>query len=262
MDLPAPFGPSRPKISPREPREADVVDGREGAEAADEVAHLDHVAGRATVAARRSAGDAADDAARSPVACSPVIFSPVMFSGGHLHGGGDRSTKPSSKRGGVGSSTVPPRAAASGTGICGRRTMRSARTFHDRIEHRRIARPRGARPRAGAGLHVEAEHAALQRREEIGGRRIGQQRALMQQQHAVATAGLVQIGGRPDHAHALVAPLREHGRHDRPELAARGRIDADRGLVQQQQARPRQQRAGQPELLLHAAGELARRGGR
>ena len=42
-----------------------------------------------------------------------------------------------------------------------------------------------------------------------------------------------------------------------PELAPRDRIDADARLVEQQQARLAQQRAGKAELLLHAAGELA-----
>ena len=42
-----------------------------------------------------------------------------------------------------------------------------------------------------------------------------------------------------------------------PELAARDRIDAGGGLVQQQDARLGHQRAGQRELLLHAAAQPA-----
>ena len=42
-----------------------------------------------------------------------------------------------------------------------------------------------------------------------------------------------------------------------PELAARDGIDAGRRLVQQQDARLGHQRAGQRQLLLHAAAEPA-----
>ena len=51
-------------------------------------------------------------------------------------------------------------------------------------------------------------------------------------------------------------PFLQHRRDDRPEFPTRRRIDADRRLIQQQQPRPRQQRAGQAELLLHPAGKL------
>ena len=44
---------------------------------------------------------------------------------------------------------------------------------------------------------------------------------------------------------------------DLPQLPARQRIDADRRLVEQQQLRRTDQRAGQAELLLHAAGQPA-----
>ena len=43
-----------------------------------------------------------------------------------------------------------------------------------------------------------------------------------------------------------------------PQLPPRQRIDADARLVEQQQVRGSHQRAGQAQLLLHAAGELAR----
>src|SRR5690606_37430924 len=44
-----------------------------------------------------------------------------------------------------------------------------------------------------------------------------------------------------------------------PEMAARQRIDACRRLVEDQQIRIMDQRAAEAELLLHAAGQLARR---
>ena len=79
----------------------------------------------------------------------------------------------------------------------------------------------------------------------------------MQQQHVAAARRLVEIGGGPHHGHAVGAPFLQHRRDDRPQFAPRRRIDADRRFVEQQQPRPRQQRAGQAELLLHAAGKLA-----
>ena len=44
---------------------------------------------------------------------------------------------------------------------------------------------------------------------------------------------------------------------DLPQLPARQRIDADGRLVQQQQLGRTDQRAGQSQLLLHAAGQPA-----
>ena len=55
--------------------------------------------------------------------------------------------------------------------------------------------------------------------------------------------------GRPALAHQAADDL--------PQLAARQGIDAGRGLVEQQQLRRADQRAGQAQLLLHAARELA-----
>ena len=43
VDLPAPFGPRKPTISPAAHAEADVVHGRDGAEIFAEVCDLDHV---------------------------------------------------------------------------------------------------------------------------------------------------------------------------------------------------------------------------
>ena len=46
---------------------------------------------------------------------------------------------------------------------------------------------------------------------------------------------------------------------ERPELPPRERIDAGGGLVEDEQVRVVDQRAAQPDLLLHAARELAGR---
>ena len=71
---------------------------------------------------------------------------------------------------------------------------------------------------------------------------------------AVAPLGLVQIGGGDEDRHLLAEQLVK----DPPEVAARDGIDAVGRLVEKQDPRRVDQRAGQPELLLHPAGEVAR----
>ena len=77
---------------------------------------------------------------------------------------------------------------------------------------------------------------------------------LVHQQHVPALFGFVEVGGAPEDQHPVARQLVHH----LPQLAARNRIHADAGLVQQQHLRLAHQRAGQPQLLLHPAGELAR----
>ena len=85
------------------------------------------------------------------------------------------------------------------------------------------------------------------------GRRVErQQPAFVQQRHARAALGLVEIRRRHQDRDALAQKLRQQ----LPELAARHRIDAGRRLVEQDDLRLVHQRAGQRQLLLHAAGQL------
>ena len=56
----------------------------------------------------------------------------------------------------------------------------------------------------------------------------------------------------------IVMPVRQELREQLPELAARHRIDAGGRLVEQDQRRLVDQRAGERELLLHAARKLLR----
>ncbi len=68
---------------------------------------------------------------------------------------------------------------------------------------------------------------------------------------------LLHIRGRDNDAHTLmVAPDIVD---QRPELPPRQRVDAGRRLVEDEQIGVVDQRTAEPELLLHAAGELARR---
>src|SRR3546814_20468369 len=74
---------------------------------------------------------------------------------------------------------------------------------------------------------------------------------LVEEEDGIATLRLVEIGGGPDDADALS----RQGLHHGPEFPPRDRVDADARLVQEQQGRRPQERAGEPELLLHAAGQ-------
>ena len=76
--------------------------------------------------------------------------------------------------------------------------------------------------------------------------------ALVQQRDARAALGFVEVRRRHQDGDAL----REELRQQLPELAARHRVDAGRRLVEHDDLRLVDQRAGQRELLLHAAGEL------
>ena len=86
------------------------------------------------------------------------------------------------------------------------------------------------------------------------GRTVVKDAAFVEQHDRGAAFGFVQIRRAPNDADALIDQLVDH----LPQLAPRDRIDAHAGLVEQQQPRRVDQRAGQPELLLHAAGKLAR----
>ena len=82
---------------------------------------------------------------------------------------------------------------------------------------------------------------------------VEEQLAFVEQKHAFATLGLVQIGGGPDHRHALIG----QGLHHAPQILAADRVHPDSRLVQQQHLGSRHERTGKAELLFHAAGELA-----
>ena len=76
--------------------------------------------------------------------------------------------------------------------------------------------------------------------------------AFVQQRDARAALGFVEVRRRHQDGDALGQKLRQQ----LPELAARHRIDAGGRLVEHDHLRLVDQRAGQRELLLHAAGQL------
>ena len=71
----------------------------------------------------------------------------------------------------------------------------------------------------------------------------------MEKRHAMATFGLVEIGGGGQDGHSL----RDQFVQDAPEIAPRDGIDARGRLVEKDHFGAMNERADQPELLLHAA---------
>src|SRR3546814_1150950 len=59
---------------------------------------------------------------------------------------------------------------------------------------------------------------------------------------------------RPDYGHPFVGQRLHHA----PQILTADRIDTDTRFIEQQDSRPGHQCAGETQLLLHAAGELAR----
>ena len=78
--------------------------------------------------------------------------------------------------------------------------------------------------------------------------------ALVDQGHAVAALGLVEVAGGDDHGDML---LGHQVVEDQPQVSPRDGIDAGRRLVEDQDSRVVDERAAQGQFLLHAAGELA-----
>ena len=119
------------------------------------------------------------------------------------------------------------------------------------IEQPRLQRARGL-PRRG-GVSDEAA-ARGQLRDLAAAGPATSTSPLVQHDDAAAALGLVEIGRAEQHGQALLV---HQVADDLPQLAPRQRIDADRRLVEQQQLGRAHQRAGEAELLLHAAGQPA-----
>ena len=101
-----------------------------------------------------------------------------------------------------------------------------------------------------ADLQNHTPHESLHFR----GRAAGQQLAAMDQCQAMASLGLVEIGGGDEDRHLLLLKLIENP----PEIPPRHRINAVGRLVEEEYLGCVDQRAGQPEFLFHAAGQVAR----
>ena len=126
--------------------------------------------------------------------------------------------------------------------------------LHRAVDHGRIVqRVAQGHPPAGAG-HANPEHPVADRVGQVLRGAIVQRPALVQQRDRVALFRLVEIGGGPQHADAVAGQILDHG----PQFAPRHRVDPDAGFIEQQQVRGAHHGAGQAQLLLHPARQLAR----
>ena len=92
---------------------------------------------------------------------------------------------------------------------------------------------------------------------QIGRRAGGQDLAVVHGDERIEPLGLFHIGGGDHDAHA--GATRPHAVDQLPELPPRQRIDAGRGLVEDQKVGIVDERAAQPEFLPHAARQFLRR---
>ena len=93
--------------------------------------------------------------------------------------------------------------------------------------------------------------------EDGAGRAVDQQPAVVHRQQVLELTGLLDVGGGDDQGHAGI--LCPQLTDQRPELAARQRIDPGGRLVEDQQLGRMHQGTAQAQLLLHAARQLAGR---
>ena len=119
-------------------------------------------------------------------------------------------------------------------------------------EHLHAGTPGTARSTSGGSPMIGDDHLeerARQRRAQRVGTIEREQPSLVQQRDAGAALRLVEIRRRHHDRDALRQKLRQQ----LPELAPRHRIDAGRRLVEHDQRRLVDERAGERQLLLHAA---------
>ncbi len=120
--------------------------------------------------------------------------------------------------------------------------------------HRPVAGALRFRKQCDEGLF---QRGAAGTRQQLGGRAGGEHATRVHGRQPVETLGLLHVAGGHQYAHAR--SLGANVVDQRPELAARERVDAGGGLVEDQQLGVVDQRTAQSELLLHAARELAGR---
>ena len=133
----------------------------------------------------------------------------------------------------------------------GRQHQAHRPALDDAVAHRRRIQGLGQKCAAVAGKVGDQVAAAAQAFGQFPrGAAVGQF-AVLQQQHLIAALRFIQIGGGPDHRHALPS----HFPHHRPEFPPAYRVHANAGFIQQQHLGTGHQGAGQAQLLLHAAGQ-------
>ncbi len=211
--------------------EADVVDGGEGAELAHQIADLDGVV--AVVGApcvRPSESDRGAAAPRSPAV--------QQHHEAVLEARRDRRRVDAGERAALG--LDQPHLAA-----LRHRVDDVGIVEQPRLEQRAPARP----PAAWRGTRAPPRRSVT----DCGGPCASTLPSCMTTD-VLAALRLVQVRGADQHRQALVV---DEVQDDLPQLAPRQRVDADRRLVEQQQVGRAHQRAGEAELLLHAARQPA-----
>ena len=118
----------------------------------------------------------------------------------------------------------------------------------------RAAAPR-ARPRFGCAISISTRPAS--RLASSRWAALHQDAAVAHEAQPIAAGRLVHVGRADHHRHALG----QQADDQLPEVLARDRVDAGGRLVEQQQARAMDQRAGQPQLLFHARPKAGRPAG-
>ena len=149
-------------------------------------------------------------------------------------------------------------AAASASCTCRFRARRPPPRRAAAFRRSRPRGPRAVRPACPARRRVRArdlEHGvAREHLLELRHRAQRGQLAGMDEREAMAVLRLVQVVRGHEHRHAR----RGHLVDERPEEPAGERVDAARGLVEEDDARAVQDRAGEGQLLPPAARQLAR----
>jgi hypothetical protein len=123
-----------------------------------------------------------------------------------------------------------------------------------RYHHLFVPTPAFFRQQGDKGLLQAGAAGAPQ---QLGRAAFGQHAAGIQRHQVVEAFGLLHVGGGHQHAH--LRTLGADAGDQLPELVARQRVDAGGRFVEDQQVGVVDQRAAQPQFLLHAAGQLARR---
>ena len=124
--------------------------------------------------------------------------------------------------------------------------------LRDRVEHDvgGIEQARLELPCRLAGRRRGDEGQAVRARAQRGRCAFAEYLTLVHHEDLRAPFGFVHVGRADEHAQMLVV---HQLLHDGPQLSSRQRIDADARLVEQQQVRRSNQRARQAQLLFHAA---------
>ncbi len=168
-----------------------------------------------------------------------------------------RATKLSSKRGGTVAASIPSTPGNSAAKSGGRVAVHHHAhvvALDQRIHYARCLRDAVLQPALVHACHRDAVGMATHGFAQHGGRALVEQPPLVQQYHFVTTFRFVEVRGGEQHAGALFT---HQAIDDLPQFAARQRVHADRGFVEQQQRGLSHQRTGEAKFLFHAAGKLA-----